>query len=169
MLRKKTFSLIEILIVVTIIGILLGIMFAAFNRVGDTQRKAETKTTILTIDSALTKYYEINHEYLWEGVGSEVNLSDHNDPVVTEGLIKLLKLTTFPTNDKGVVEDGWGNPIYYIHHNNYEKSSVTASIPTIGETVYYNTQEYQLVSGGLDGSKTSLGEAVDNVANYPKK
>ena len=163
---KKSFTLIELIVVITIIAILMAILVPNFP-MGPIGRSA-TKSDIIKIEMALIEYKSRNGEYPFHDRNDAINLSDSTDSEVKKIIIELLKIESFDTNENGVPIDYWENPIYYINKKDYNSSSMTASVPSLSEKVYYNPKTFQLVSGGPDGTKTSLGNAEDNVANYPK-
>ena len=56
-LRRRAFSLVELLGVVTIIVVLMGLMGAALSAARGSQKKQETAATIMVIDTILSQYY----------------------------------------------------------------------------------------------------------------
>ncbi|MFH0979716.1 MAG: prepilin-type N-terminal cleavage/methylation domain-containing protein, partial [Candidatus Roizmanbacteria bacterium] len=60
---KKSFTLIEVLVVVGIIGLLTSIAVASYSRMGQQSRDARRKTDLEQIRSALEMYRSNNDEY----------------------------------------------------------------------------------------------------------
>lgn len=166
-MQKRRFSLVELLVVMTILIILMGIFLPGIPT--EPIHIAETRGDIANIELALNAYRSNHGTYPFEDRTQAVNLSDASDSEVKKVIVELLKLHTFSINEQGVPMDAWENPIYFIHHKNYRDSPLTGSFPNLSERVYYNPRSFQLVSGGPDGTETSLGSVEDNVANYPKR
>lgn len=61
--KKLGFSLVEVVIVITIIGILAAIITVTFDNVRKASRTSERETDIEMISNALEKYYDENGEY----------------------------------------------------------------------------------------------------------
>src|SRR4051794_29888868 len=53
----RAFTIIEILVVVTIIAVLMGILLPSFFRIQKNAKKATTSSTLSAIQSGLTQYY----------------------------------------------------------------------------------------------------------------
>jgi type II secretory pathway pseudopilin PulG len=169
MIKKRHFTIVELLVVITIIAILAGLTLSFLLKSQEPGFRVATKATILNIERALDSYKVSNGHYPLESIAGAINLSDASNSEVKSAIVELLKLESFSVNDQGVPEDDWENPIYLIYAKNYGVSPLAASIPSLSEQVFYNPNSFQIVSGGSDGTKTSLGAAEDNVANYPKK
>ena len=56
-LRRRAFSLVELLVVITIILVLMGLMGAALSAARGSQKKQETAATFMVIDTILSQYY----------------------------------------------------------------------------------------------------------------
>jgi len=56
-LRRRAFSLVELLVVITIILVLMGLMGAALSAARGSQKKQETAATIMVIDTILSQHY----------------------------------------------------------------------------------------------------------------
>jgi len=57
-LSRRAFTLVELLVTVTIIGILAGLVFGALNRARQTAREAATKATITKLNKIIMERYE---------------------------------------------------------------------------------------------------------------
>jgi prepilin-type N-terminal cleavage/methylation domain-containing protein len=62
-MKHRGFTVIELLVVITIIGILAGILIIAYNGVQQNARDSKRAGVVTTIDEALEKYYLKNGEY----------------------------------------------------------------------------------------------------------
>lgn len=62
-MRKRGFTLVEILVVVTIIGILLGLVFASFNIIASSTKKQRASVEVAMLGSALQRFKDENSFY----------------------------------------------------------------------------------------------------------
>lgn len=138
------FTLIEILVVITVIAILAGLVTPmVFRNVGDA-KVAATRAQIETFGLALDTYYLHNDSY----------------PTTDEGLQALVAMPSVPSArrsvgpssprnwrgpylKKGIPPDPWGNPYQYL-------SPGTA-----------NPASYDLLSYGRDGKPGGTGDDAD--------
>jgi prepilin-type N-terminal cleavage/methylation domain-containing protein len=163
-MQSNRFTLIELLIVISIIGVLAGLLFTSLPPT--VPGVAETKTTLHNIEMAIESYKKSNGEYPLSARLSHINLSDTSDPEVKSTIISLLKEHSFRVNSQGVPEDYWENPIYLIYNSQYSASPYAQSIGGLDEQVFYNPKSFQLISGGPDGSASTPGAVEDNVGNF---
>lgn len=75
MVRKQGFSLIELLIVVTIIGILAAIAYPSYTSYLVRANRADVQSEMLRIGGLLLKYRTLNSTFLM-GTGAAITLSD---------------------------------------------------------------------------------------------
>lgn len=78
--RSGGFSLLELLVVITIIGILAGIMFPVISRVISNTRKAHAENDALQLKNAITTYFTEYRKYPADPGSSESSTlrSDHD-------------------------------------------------------------------------------------------
>ncbi len=96
-LRRAGFTLVELLLVITILGILGTVVVMNFGDVGGDARKETTRQSILAIDQAVTVYNtKVGH--------MPKDISDLTKPIndSKQGLLK--------SKD---VNDAWGNPFEF--------------------------------------------------------
>lgn len=82
-MRKRAFTLIEILVVIAIIAILAAILFPVFSRARESARRASCASNLKQIGLAWIMYSQDYDEmttpmYIWAGGGPYLNLSDRS-------------------------------------------------------------------------------------------
>ncbi len=60
---KRGFTIVELAVVVTVIGILVGLSVFAYNQLQERSADAQTKSMVAVLTSALNSYYAKNNEY----------------------------------------------------------------------------------------------------------
>ena len=128
----------------------------------------KTRTTLQTIELAMKAYHSSQGMYPFETYNGNINLSDSSDPNIIIEVNNLQKYESIPTDENGHPIDYWGNPIYLILSKNYSIDSISQQYKISSSNLYYNEQSMQLISGGPDGTKLSLGETTDNVYNFDR-
>jgi len=93
--RENGFSLIELMVVITIIGMLAGIVSYNAIGMGEKARVTTTKTQIVRIDQAVKTFYTLNRR-----------LPETLDELIEGGADAVLDLNQLPA-------DSWGAPIRY--------------------------------------------------------
>ena len=125
--RRSAFSIIELLVVISIISILLGLLFPAINRVRQRARIQEAKAMIGTLEVSINMYYADLGTYPpsanWESL--LVNGSGDYGPYID---------TKKYAN--GVFEDPWGNVYHYDIDNphNIKSFDLWSTGPGEGDT-----------------------------------
>lgn len=170
MKKKFSFTLVEILTVVAIIGILAGMTLGITSYVGERNREVQTQTTIKMLEMALEQYKTKHGSYPLINGAPNNTITDpyFKLPLSSSNANELSKLFTDISYDssnnitgiKGlniivqgnnvIILDGWGSPIVYVY-------------PGV-----FNRTKYDLGSAGSDkllgedaGSKfTNDGEEV---------
>ncbi len=134
--RRAGFTLIEILVVITVIAILAGLVSPMiFRNVGDAKATA-AQAQIETFGLALDTYYLHNDHYPSTAQGLDALVHPPTgDPPARNWRGPYLK--------KGVPLDPWGNPYHYESPGTQNPSS------------------YDLVSYGRDGKQGASGEDGD--------
>lgn len=154
---RKPYTLVEILVAVSIIGILtatgLGITGYVRNKVAETQ----TKTTIKLIEMALQKYSSHGQEwaedptlFLAIPAVDDITSSNKNDPplkwkcfndvtIEENGKSRIRGIRMLYEDNKYYLLDGWGRKMFYLKPGVFNSDS--ASDNTL----------YDLISFGADG------------------
>jgi|SaaInlStandDraft_1057018.scaffolds.fasta_scaffold35080_4 type II secretory pathway pseudopilin PulG len=160
--RKAQFSMVEIMVSISIIVILLGILTTALGDGVDGGKILQTKGEISKMEMALNQYLQNNGSYP-SYTGSIKDL-----PVLGE----LQNLEDFETID------AWGNEIRYVSHQEYSGNALLVAQKTVigPDIIFYNHRFFQLISPGEDGEfgdyfadSGLTDEARDNICNFEIK
>jgi len=134
-MRKNSFTLLEILIVIGIIAILAALTVGGIQFAGDKSDEAKTRAVMKEFEMALEKYKKDKGTYPIVAAG-EINLG--NDKWKTFKAGKYLG-----GDNSGLIVDGYGNPLYYCYPGTKNKG------------------KYDLWSKGPDDKHGSDGD-IDN-------
>lgn len=102
---RPGFSLIEVLIVITIGGILVGAAVAGFNYIKSTQIRA-TKTKIQNLKLSIQQFQIATREF-------PASLEDLYIKPSNPAVAKLWTSGAYGVEDEGDLKDSWGNMIQY--------------------------------------------------------
>jgi type II secretory pathway pseudopilin PulG len=173
MLRKKYFTIIELLVVISIIAIMAGMLIGGLGGASDKKLEVATKGEIMKLELALEKYKADFGDYP-SFFSANLQVSS-NHALIAD----LLKYESFSVDDQGGVVDAWENGIFFIHNKDYVSSYADATktkehpkkISTLD--VYYNPRSFQLISAGKDGyiyqNSTGTDKTTDNIYNFDVK
>jgi len=180
--NRKFFSLIELLVSISIIAILAGMVIGGLGAISEKSNMSDTKSTIMSLESAILKYYEnqgvfpgssgsLGSAEDWEsGSHTDVFSSDEQEAIRSYGF--------------GNYYDAWEQSMIIIFPENYDSTGITnageynetisnAYEFKIGNAdVYYNLKTFQIISPGADGrfgndsNATQRGYMQDNVYNF---
>ena len=126
-MKKQSFSLIELLVVISIITILAAMVIGGLSAVSEKNDIADTKSTIMLLQDAMLKYYQNNGEYPGGGTGRSTGIAKSHDSssIFENSLFKtLVSLGAKPDiidGEEGFY-DAWGNPLWIIYPDNYLNS-----------------------------------------------
>jgi len=192
---RAGFTLIELLAVIVIIGILATVLVSQFGSVEAAAEVETTRQDMTKLEAVLENYatdhggYPPSHFTSEQGVvndGTNIGaealvvafwskgyeagglLQDMESKLVnTDGDSSSKRLTDFETRSLLEMPDAWGNPIAYIHKDDYQITNRQYVLmnPRTGEEVlstpqaykdgttgrFFNKLSYQLISAGLDG------------------
>jgi len=104
---QRGFSLVEMLVVITIIGILAALAIPNMTRVRNKARESEVKANLHVIQEAVERYYVSENEYPPFLVGGDQNAwpvfylrmgYPDNEPVIYDPLIEYNYLDSYPKN-----------------------------------------------------------------------
>lgn len=144
--RSRGFTLVELLVVITILAMLLGIGAVGFNKFRSKGHEAQTRGTLLSVKGYLEQYKSARGDYpksslsgygikaknqLFEGVEAMVVGLYHKDYDGARPEEQLLRNLDGDKADKNVtinalpdlneVVDAWDNPFVYIRYDDYDK------------------------------------------------
>ena len=173
---RSAFTLMELLIVISIMMILMGLVFVGVKLGKEAARKAKTTQNIAMLQAALSNYRTTNGHYPDDPVifselqplGDYNSLDDAKWESVNRTLVTHLKLSGASMDD--VVTDGWKNALRYRPARLYPyKSAAKADIDSEEPPA---RDEYQIWSKGpnlKDEGGGKKGTAVcDDVVSWPK-
>ena len=139
---RRAFTLIEILVVVTILAMLASAIVLSFSGETDRARVARAKSDIATLENAIDRFKLDMRRYPAEeeGLPALAQRPDSEDAARWKGpYIKRLE------------KDPWGNPYVYV-------------VP--GD---HNTESYDLICYGLDGQEGGPGEYDKDIGNWAQE
>ena len=166
MVSKKSFTLVEVLVVITIITILAGMILGGIGGATTQSLKANTKSTLTTLTSAIEKYKEKNGDYPAEWLSPRWTDLAYSGNNLGTHIVQLLNYESFPVATSGCVIDNWDKGIRFIPAIHYGFSSSNVAVnPSLLPGVYYNPNTFQLISAGPDGI---FGNG-DDIYNFEKK
>jgi len=116
------FSLIEMAIVLFIVALLLGGLLPTVSSQMEQQHRSETRKQLDNIQQALIGFAMLNGRLpcpaSLASSGVESNFTGGGDCTdFFNGYVPAVTLGLTPVNDKGLVLDGWNNPIHYAVTN----------------------------------------------------
>ena len=160
--KKRLFSLIELLVAISIVTILAGMVLGGLSAITNKMDIADTKANIMALQDALLKYYADKGVYpaiIPATKAPKSGLIDSSYFSQTE-LEELRKYGVSGFSSDGSLLDAWGNPILLIYEKDY------ASYPSAGKfkmgtaDVYQNIRTFQIISGGKDGVDASGNPSI---------
>ena len=182
--RSRGFTLIEVLIVISIITFLMGVLVVAFTGVRKRALKAKTMAQLEAIEAAFSQYYMYFHKYPPDShpTGSDLDGIENSECAVYYLMTafrvgeNMPHTTTKPSIDAGPfldvdkemlkddAADGVDGHMSLIDPMGkvwfYDKAPEAADYPQ----AHINVASYNLWSGGIDG-KNDLGDN-DDIANW---
>ena len=182
-MRRTAFTLMELLIVISIIMILMGMLFVGL-RIGKEQaNKAKTTSAIATLQAELANYKQVNgrypendispstawHDLFMNGAAPRA-WNDTSSPIDWKAVNALLvtELKTAGASLPDLLKDGWGEP---LHYRPAKYLPYTAGAIAIDSDDPPGRDSYQVWSTGTD--KRDQGGAKlpanDDVTSWEKK
>ena len=164
-MKTKSFTLIEILVVITIISILMGILIPAVSKGMDKARKQKALTAIKTMHMAI-KQYETTYGFLpFTGFGVDTTASDTDytnllttlagtDAASNPRQIKFLQL-----DKSNEYNDSWGNRLQVALDLDYDGDVDGSAIDTTSPDPLNTT--VAVWSYGKDGTPSTATDTDD--------
>ena len=161
--RHHGFTLIEMLIVISIITILGGMVLAAISVARRTSRENATAAIIKQLEAALTRYESDFNDYPPSdgdamGMRGSENLWKFLRTEKKEGpYITSKDVPTCDSDHNGQLEvaDAFNRPILYVHHRDYSNKPP-------------NKRTFRLISSGADGKFEQDQRDNDDIVNWNK-
>jgi prepilin-type N-terminal cleavage/methylation domain-containing protein len=161
--RHRAFTLIEMLVVITIITILGGMILAALLSARRTAKERAIEGTLQLLKGQLDRYENDFQDYPpsdgdLDGIRGSENLyrclrtEKKEGPYITSAEIKTCDINK---NGEPEIADEFGRPIGYIHHKDY------ANKPP-------NKRNYRLISPGVNGKFENGDRGSDDIVNWNK-
>ena len=171
MVSKKSFTLVEVLVVITIITILAGMILGGIGGATTQSLKANTKSTLTVLTEVINKYKEEKGDYPWT-TPTDIN---NFKTIITD----LLKYNSFPiSSGSNALIDGFGYVIKFVPSSAYSSTTAVQVNSALLPGVYYNPNSFQLISAGADGLISTPTGTIpfgsgandgDNLYNFEKK
>ena len=122
-IHQRGFSLIEMAIVLFIVTLLLGGLIPTISSQMEQQQRAETRKKLDEVQQALIGFAVIHGRLpcpailASSGVESTVTTGGGDCTDFFNGYVPAVTLGITPVNNKGLLLDGWNNPIHYTVTN----------------------------------------------------
>lgn len=174
-MRRSAFTLMELLIVISIIMILMGMVFVGVRMARSAASKAKTTAALTSLMGALTNYRTMNGRYPDDPVvftqfaGSPayktVAWADVNRSLTTLLLNAGEPLKPDPS---GMLVDSWAQPFHYRPARFYPYT--TSPTPEIDSDNPPNRDDYQLWSTGENKTDEGGSKALntDDITSWAK-
>ncbi len=161
--RARGFTLIEMLIVISIITILGGLVLVAIGAARRTSKEKATEAIIKQLEAALMRYESDFQDYPPsdgdnQGMKGSENLWKYLRTDKKEGpYITSKEIPTCDSDRNGEMEvaDSFGHPILYVHHRDYGNKAP-------------NKRTYRLISWGANGKLDDAQRGTDDIVNWNK-
>lgn len=161
--RFRAFTLIEMLVVITIITVLGGLVLGAISVARRTAKERSTEGTIKLLEGALNRYENDFQDYPPsdgdnEGIRGSENLYRSLKTEKKEGpYIGGNDVQTCDVNRNGEPEiaDAFGKPMGYIHHRDYANKAP-------------NKRTFRIISPGVNGRFEDGSRGSDDIVNWNK-
>ena len=160
-MRRTAFTLMELLIVVSIILLLMGMLFVGLRIAGEQAKKVKTQSALASIQADLVNYKQMNGKFPdkfpetgatndWDAIFLGKKFDEIAKPqweTINRNLMSLLKSSGAPVSD--LQKDGWGKPLHYRPAKFYPYVAAATAIDSDDPP---GRDSYQLWSTGPDGA-----------------
>jgi len=181
MYKKNKFSLIELLVSISIIAVLAGMVIGGLGAISEKSNVADTKSKIMLLENALLSYYQEYGEYpsLANGTLISGNIGSFEDFGNGSNLFDDDQLRYFAAEGVSTeLYDSWDQGMFLIYPENYGDNftifNEAAQFEMGTVDVFYNQKTFQIISAGPDGQigngdpGTHQSLKKDNVTNFVK-
>jgi prepilin-type N-terminal cleavage/methylation domain-containing protein len=161
--KPRGFTLVEMLVVITIIAVLAGLTLAALGAARRSSKETNQRGKFEVLKAALEKYEGHFHDY-------PPSEEDESGLIGSENLYRCLStekgdgpyiekndFQTCDSNENNIPElaDEWKQPIRYIHHRDYRNSPP-------------NKRTFRLMSAGSNTTFENGSSDSDDIVNWNK-
>ncbi len=167
--RKSAFTLVEVLVVISVISILLGLLYAGVRASLQGSHAQNTRTIVNEVGMAITSFYNMQSRY----PAGEYTGTSFSNPALVKQLGSLLQArsSTFVDTDNDnkldTVVDAWGRPLIYTRYV-LNQGDPGADNHEDGIQPLYNPKTYDLFSTGAYADRiaglTGAGSTVQTEA-----
>ncbi|HYG75385.1 MAG TPA: prepilin-type N-terminal cleavage/methylation domain-containing protein [Planctomycetota bacterium] len=163
-MRPRTgFTLVEMLVVISILTILGGLVLTAISSARRTAKERATEATIKLLEAALMRYETDWQDYPpsegdGEGLRGSENLYQYlriekkEGPYITS---KDIQLSDVNKNGEMEIADAFNRPLLYFHHRDYANKAP-------------NKRTFRLFSYGANGVNDDGRAGSDDLVNWNK-
>ncbi|OGG15585.1 hypothetical protein A3D77_02715 [Candidatus Gottesmanbacteria bacterium RIFCSPHIGHO2_02_FULL_39_11] len=153
---KKGFTLIEILIVISLLGVLAVALLATIDPLEQIRKGQDSKTQnlITELNGAMDRYYATRQEYTWQAASPSIiqltsaNQTTYVDPLITAGELKTNFTTVAGTN------------LTTIYLSGTPSSKVLCFRPTSKAMLFDKNSHYAVDHSGAAGPGTCKGDTT---------
>jgi len=164
--RRAAFTFVEVLVVISVISILLGLLYAGVSAALRASKEQNTRTLVAEVGIAIANFYNMQDTY------PKMETGEFCGATLVEELGSLLQvrsLTSVDTPDGKAVADAWGRPLMYTRYVAAAASTAPgASNGEGGIQPINNPKTFDLFSTGAYADKitglTGAGTSVQTVA-----
>jgi len=158
MKNKNAFTLIELLIVISIIAVLAGILFPAINGALKQAEKARAGSYVVSVKAAIDAFYAVYGYYPDDPSSEAADEQDifenlMNDTAQTLNPRGTIFLSTKASTVAEAMQDEWGNDLVILLDHDYD-GKITSTTPDANTGSVVTSYGPDGTSGGGDDIST---------------